>query len=527
MKNKLIILYSLLAVLYCSCEDFLDRQPPNEYSESSLWTGENDAAAALNGCYQYIEDGTWVHYIDCGSDNAFDPYPWEGYMELGNMLLLTPNNTGNGKWYFGAITRCNWFLDNIDKTPMDENLIKRMKAEARFIRAYQYFQKSQLYGDVPLMTKPISTEEANTITRNPKAEVMQFVLDELEAITADLPVSYEGSDVGRITAGAAWALKAREELFNQKYAECVASCQKVMDLGVYSLFPSYQDLFRIQNEYNSEIILDRAYLENTVSLWSLGIMTPHIGRNGWMSVCPTQSLIDAYEMTNGKTIDDPTSGYDPEDPYKNRDPRLEQTTLVPGAPYEGQFFNPLEQLPGNEDYWASYNYTAYCVKKYTAFLSDFNDIWNSGLNIPLIRYAEVLLSYAEAKIELNQIDNSVYSAIDEVRLRAGLPAVDQAAYSTQEQMRELVRRERRVELAMEGLRFYDIQRWRIGEQVMSGPIYGSRLGTMDHSTGKVTFTTTDHIMNEERVFDPAKNYLWPIPQSEIDINPNLTQNPNY
>ena len=98
MKNKLYIIYSLLAVFFCSCKDYLDRQPLSEYSESSLFTGEKDALAALNGCYEYIEDGTWVHYIDCGSDNAFDPYPWEGYMELGNMLLLTPNNPGNGKW---------------------------------------------------------------------------------------------------------------------------------------------------------------------------------------------------------------------------------------------------------------------------------------------------------------------------------------------------------------------------------------------------------------------------------------------
>lgn len=525
MKKLLIIFYSLLVLILSSCNEFLDRQPLNEYSASSLFTGEKDALAALNGCYEYMEDGTWIHYIDCGSDNAFDPYPWEGYMELGNMLLLTPTNPGNGKWYFGAVARCNWFLESIDKAPISDELKSRMKGEARFIRAYQFFQKSQLYGDVPLFTKILTTQEANTITRTPKAEVVQFVIDELAAIALDLPDSYDGGDVGRITSGAALALKARVELFNGKFADAIVSSQKVIDLGVYSLFPSYQNLFRIQNEYNSEIILDVAYMENTVPLWSLGIMTPHIGRNGWYSVDPTQSLLDAYEMSNGKTITDPTSGYDPEDPYINRDPRLKATVLVPGDSYEGSIFNPLENV--DEDYWASYNYTGYCIKKYTAFLSDFNDIWNSGLNIPLIRYAELLLTYAEAKIELDQIDNSVYEAIDAVRLRAGLPAVDQSAYSTKEQMRELVRRERRVELALEGLRFYDIQRWQIGEETMSGPVYGSRLGTVDRVTGKVTYTTPDHILNETRVFDPAKNYVWPIPQSQIDINPGLEQNPNY
>ena len=131
-----------------------------------------------------------------------------------------------------------------------------------------------------MYTTVLTTEEANTITRTPKAEVVQFVLDELAAIITDLPESYEGGDAGRITQGAALALKARVELFNGKFDEANESSRKVMDLDVYSLFPSYQDLFRIQNEYNSEIVLDRAYLENTVSLWSLGVMTPHIGNNG-------------------------------------------------------------------------------------------------------------------------------------------------------------------------------------------------------------------------------------------------------
>ena len=467
-----------------------------------------------------------LHYIDCGSDNAFDPYPWEGYMELGNMLLLTPNNPGNHKWRFGAVARCNWFLESIEKAPISEDLIRRMKGEARFIRAYQYFQKSQLYGDVPLYTTVLTPEEANTIARTPKAEVVNFVLDELGAITADLPESYEGGDAGRITSGAALALKARVELYNGKFAEAIESYQKVMDLGVYSLFPSYQDLFRIQNEYNSEIILDRAYMENTVSLWSLGVLAPHIGNNGWYSVDPTQSLLDAYEMSNGKTIDDPTSGYDPEDPYKDRDPRLKATIISAWAIHmRGQFLIRWKMLMRITGHLIIIRDIA--IKKYIPFLSDFNDMWNSGLNIPLIRYAEVLLSYAEAKIELDQIDNSVYNAIDEVGMRAGMPAVDRSKYAAQSEMRELVRRERRVELALEGLRFYDIQRWRIGEEVLSGPVYGSRLGTVDRITGKVTYTTPDNILNETRVFDPAKNYVWPIPQWEIDINPNLEQNPNY
>ena len=521
MKN-IIIISSFAIIALCSCNnDFLDRQPLDEYSESSLWTSDKDAEAALNGCYNRWEDGGWIFYIDCASDNAYNPYPWEGYSMMGNASQLTPNNTGVNKWNFRTIQRSNWFLANVDKTPMDEDLKTRMKGEARFLRAYRYYLMSQLYGDVPLVLTNIAPEEASAVTRNPKAEVVKFVEDELAAIAPDLPESYTGSDEGRVTRGAAWSLKARIELFNGQYEDCIASCQKVM--GKYSLFNSYSELFRMQNEHNSEIILDVEYIANDVPLGNLGVLVVE-SSGGWWSVNPTQSLVDTYEMSNGKTIDDPTSGYNPDDPYKNRDPRLNATIIYPGAFYEGNYFNPLN--PSSIDYYAVYSYTGYAPKKYVPNLADFPDMWNTGLNIPVIRYAEILLTYAEAKIELNQIDNSVYDAIDEVRLRAGMPAVDKTVYNSQPTLRELVRRERRVELALEGLRWFDIQRWQIADEVMNGPVYGPRLGTVDPSTGALTLTS-ERILSEQRTFDVTKNYLWPIPQREIDINKNLIQNPNY
>lgn len=525
MKKILAIIF-VVAVAFCSCKkDFLNRQPLTEYSEATLWTGANDAIAACNAAYSNFEDGQWVVYMDDASDNAHDPYPWEGWQQYGNMQLLSPNNTG-AKYNFTTIAQCNWFLANIDKTPMDKNLLNRMKGEVRFIRAYEYFERSQLYGDFPLVTKMLTTTEAIAVERAPKAAVVQFIINELDTITSALPTTYQGSDLGRITQGAALALKARVELFNQKYAESAVSSKRVIDLGIYSLFPNYQDLFRMQNEYNSEIILDRGYLESDPHL-TLGLMvlapesTPG---GGWSSVNITQSLVDAYEMANGRTIDDPASGYNIDHPFVNRDPRLLQTVIIPGAEYAGIIFNPMD--PNSLDYWPTYNYTGYVGRKYINYKSDFPDIYNTGLNIPLIRYAEVLLNYAEAKIELNQIDNTVYDAINQVRLRAGLPSVDRSKYISQAQTRELVRRERRVELAMEGLRWFDIQRWKIGDQVMNGPVYGARISTID-ATGKVTYTSADHAKIEERVFDPAKNYLWPLPQNQLDLAKKLTQNPGY
>jgi len=526
MRDRLITIVVLLSILTSSCtKNFLDRQPLTEYSESTLWTGVNDATAACNACYSNFEDGQWVVYMDVASDNAHDPYPWEGWQQYGNMQLLSPNNTGT-KYNFTTITQCNWFLANIDKTPMDEILAGRMKGEVRFIRAYEYFVRSQLYGDFPLVTTLLKTEEANTIERTPKAQIVDFILNELDTIIPTLPPSYQGSDVGRITQGAAWALKARVELFNQKYTESAGSCQKVMGLGVYSLFPNYQDLFRTQNEYNSEIILDRGYLDSDPNLTvGIQILAPEsTPGGGWSSVNINQSLVDSYEMINGQTIDDPTSGYDIDHPFASRDPRLLQTVIVPGAPYAGIIFNPMD--PNSLDYWPTYNYTGYVGQKYIHYKSDFSDLYKAGLNIPLIRYAEILLTYAEAKIESNEIDNTVYDAISQVRLRAGLPAVDQTKYATQAQMRELVRRERRVELALEGLRWYDIQRWKIGGQVMNGPVYGARLSSID-ANGNVTYTSAEHLKVEDRVFNLAKNYVWPVPQTELDLNKKLTQNPAY
>lgn len=525
MKNKLLIILGLLAVSLSSCKDYLDLQPLTQYSETTLWTGVKDATAACNACYSQFEDGQWVVYMDVASDNGHDAYPWEGWQEFGNMQLLNPNSWRT-KFDFSSITRCNWFLENIDKAPIDKALSARMQGEVRFIRAYEYFQRSQLYGDFPLVTKMLTTSEANAIEMTPKAQIVQFVLTELQEIIPSLPKTYEGNDLGRITQGAAWALKARVELFNEKYAESAISSKNVMNLSVYSLFPNYQDLFRITNEYNSEIILDAGYLETDPNL-TVGLMvlvpesTPG---GGWSSVNISQSLVDTYEMANGKTIDDQTSGYDINHPFLNRDPRLLQTVIVPGASYAGIIFNPMD--PNSLDYWPTYNYTGYVGQKYTHYRSDFADIYKTGLNIPLIRYAEVLLTYAEAKIESNQIDNTVYDAINQVRLRAGLPAVDQSKYSTQAKMRELVRRERRVELALEGLRWYDIQRWKIGEQVMNGPVYGARISVID-ANGNVTYTSTEHAKIEDRVFNPAKNYLWPVPQNQIDIGKNLKQNPGY
>ncbi|MEX6686247.1 RagB/SusD family nutrient uptake outer membrane protein [Danxiaibacter flavus] len=531
---KKTIIFLLASAVFIGCKkDFLNTAPLDAYSNTTLWKSQNDALAALNGCYSGWEYGDNVVYDDCITDNAYDQFPWEGYETFASGLS-TPSNPGINKYDYTTIQRCNWFLDNIENVTanIDATIKERMKAEARFLRAYRYFILSQNYGDVPFVEHAISPAEANSIKQTPKATITDFVLAELQAIAPALPVSYTGSDIGRITRGAALALKARIELFNGKYAECIATTRQLMTSPFsYSLYPNYGEMFRPQNADNREVILDAQYLVNTNSAWVLIVLAPN-SFGGWSSVAPTQSLIDSYETINGKTIQQDPS-YNPAQPYSNRDPRLEASIIRPASFYMNTYFDPLSS--GSPDARGNNNAspTGYNFKKYIQNLDDFNgtsygsgDISNTGQTFIVIRYAEVLLTYAEAKIEANQIDQSVYNAINTVRNRVGMPSVTSAMYPDQTSLRTLVRRERRVELAGEGLRWYDVQRWKIATTAMSGNVYGCPDGTVNTSTGALTITPNTNINIGSREFKD-KNYLWPIPQKEIDINKDLIQNKDY
>ncbi|MGN6181857.1 MAG: RagB/SusD family nutrient uptake outer membrane protein [Mucilaginibacter sp.] len=541
-KNFIFNIVGISLLIFTGCKkDFLSRSPQDAYSNSTLWTSASDATAALAGVYNgqnwsYGDDNTgwasatWTVYLDCASDNAFSQYPWEGFQAYGNGSVNP--STGDAQAYnYTAITRCNFFLANIDKTPMDAKQKANMIAQVKCIRAYEYFFMSQLYGDVPLVTTLLTPEQSLTIARTSKADVVKFILSELTAATPDLSVTNNSGD-GHFTQGAALALKARVELFSGDYKDCVTDCQAVMKMG-YSLYPSYTDLFRmVAQNNNPEIIISAQYVETPANLSNgvLGVM-PSNSSGGWSSIDPLQNLVDAYEMKSGKPITDPASGYDPANPYANRDPRLAATILYPGEQFKQadgtlNYYDPVDA--SSPDYYASGNNTSpsgYVVKKFTSNLPDFDNIWDAGLNMPVIRYAEVLLSDAEAKIEQGIIDPTVYADINLVRNRAGMPSVDQSVYNSQATLRALVRNERRVEFAFEGLRFFDIQRWKIGAQVMNGPVYGAKAGTVNATTGVYTITGAP-LKVETRVF-ADKNNLWPIPQSEIDKDKNLTQNPGY
>ena len=524
MKN---IVYSLLfaAVLSACSADFLERNPLDKPSNETFWRTEKDAVAAATGCYNGWYSMDEVIYADCASDNAYNQFPWEGwaYQAAGT---ATPDKDGTGYSYmnYANMVRYNNFLENIHRPEMNENLRKRLTAEVRFLRAFDYFQKVTHYGDVPLVTTVLDIDNSN-LPRTERTKVVQFIMDELSEIAPQLPVSYTGNDVGRVTRGAALTLKARMELFDHNYEDCLATCEEVMGLG-YKLFSDYSGLFKIANENNSEVILDVQYVENLYSTGILGVLPP-ASVGGWCSINPTQSLVDDYECTDGKTIAE-SGVYNPKEPYLNRDPRLGATVLAPGNLYNGKYYNPIDVKDPDGDYYAPYgrSKTGYLVRKYVDDLADYANMWDTGMNAIAMRYAEVLLMYAECKIELSSIDESVYAALNDIRTRAEMPEVDRTVYNGQEKLRELLRRERRVELAMEGLRWFDICRWKIGDKVLSGDVSGCLLGTVDPETGALKLTD-ERIFTETRKFDPAKHYLWVIPQSVIDATPAIIQNPGY
>lgn len=525
MLNKFKYILIASAIGFTSCET-LDQIPLDQLEVETFWKTQAEVEYAVTGLYNGWEVGSQIFYMDCVSDNSNSDFPWEGFQALGNGTA-SPTNAGNAssRYSYIHIRRANLILENIDKAPISEDIIKRLKAEVRVIRAYKYLDLVTLFGDGPLITNTTTLDESY-IEATKRAEIFAFVEKEFQEAAADLPTVPEK---GRMSKGSALGFLARTFAFQKKHQEVITVTQQIIDLGVYNLFADYAGIFEEANKGNSEVISDIQYIEKTFGYTDLGIMIPN-SLGGWSSIVPTQKLVDAYETIDGETIEE-SATYDVLKPFKDRDPRFEATVLYPGALYAGDIFDPLSPIskdyPSGPDNASS---TAYNYKKYIQNPKAYSNVWNVGVNIIVQRYAEILLLNAEAKIELNTVDNTVYTNINLVRQRAGLPAVDQAKYNGQIKLRELIRREFRAEFAGEGRRWFDIIRWGIANDVMNGPVYGSlSKGTVNPTTGEVTFTSaTDRFYVDDRVFTVGKNELWPIPQSAIDASKGtLKQNPGY
>ena len=506
------LLYSSLFLLGCiGCDDsFFETEPTDRISVDKFWQQEKDGVLATNGCYPGLSVFKMFSFEGC-SDNACTAQTWlDAYM--------VANGSFNSSWQwvkdtwansYSNIRRTNDVIMHVGEIPgVDDALKNRLKGEALVIRAYLYNLLTSLYGDVPFITKPITLIEDSKVPRESKSVIIKAILEDLDEAVNYLPIRYDtNEDKGRVTRGAALALKARICLYNGMYKEARDAASQVMQSEYkYELLPNYASIFDYEHEMNAEVILDDQYMPDLRMHGSFRSLAPRSAQ-GLSEYVPTRSLIDEYE-----------SG----------DHRLNANFLLPGDPnpYIGGTFNPA---PGSGtvdeaglSYYATstgYQYRKYVLKEDVSYTDRCN------INLILIRYADVLLMFAEAENEVNSPTQAAYDAINAVRGRArgtNEAILPDLKGLSQEQFREAVRKERRIELAGEGLRYFDILRWKTAEKVLNGVVNG-----MDYT--EVATGAKKTIIVETRKFDKNKNYLWPIPESELRLNPALAghQNPGY
>lgn len=544
MKKICII---LITVLLFGCSKDLEKFPLDAPSTDTFLKTEAELQAAIVGCLSPLNlrfgENPYVIVFDMYSDIAAnrDVTP--------HALWGTPTASQvNSIWntMYTVIARCNFVLDNIGRVESaNEAVIDRATGEARFLRAYAYAVLSQFYGDVPLVTTTLDLADAY-VSRDAKSTVVDFILDELEAASALLPVD-NAPNTMTIPQGAAWALASRVALYNERWGEAIAAAEKVMaQEGVqYQLHPDYGDITHRSGKTSKEIIW--AIQFNYTDVFH---ETPVSYRSrmsgGYSNRMPVQALIDSYDCTDGLPIDE-SPRYDPAHPFENRDPRLAMSIALPGSVYYGYQFethkdslecwnynvSPATRVPNLDATHTFASFSGYCWRKYADPTEEHAT--RSDINPIIIRYAEVLLNYAEAKLENGEIDDRLYAALNKIRRRVDMPEI--ASGQTTAALRTIIRKERKVELAGEGARYFDIIRWKIANQVLNGPCYGriprgflasapaiDENGTPDYS----------HVANagemriiQTRLFNPAANYLWPVPDIELQTNKNLTPNPGY
>lgn len=559
--NKLALSMACVALLFLmgACEKYLDRSPLDGPSDENYFKNQDELTLVVNGLYSALafhptDDMPINLTLDDATDIGWDRNTSD-LQAIGRGDYDSNNGYIRNIWTnsYKVIGKCNFILDNIHKLDgkMDVSLQQRYKAETQFIRAYVYQYLIDYFGGVPLVTSSLSLTNAN-LPKSPKNEIVNFILQEMQQAAAILPVSYGTADVGRATKGAALAIGARAALNNGMWEEAARAAKAVIDLKVYTLHPHYGELFTYDGQASKEIIFAFQYLRLQKTK-THSTTRAFLSRNaqGTSNKIPSQSMVDSYLCADGLPIDK-SSTYDPKKPFIHRDPRLGYTIALPGSTFFGfQFETHKDSLScwnysyntstpvriQNQDAINAYaTFSGYCWKKYVD-IKDKDFTMESELNIIQIRYAEVLLMYAEAMIEANKVDQTVYDAINMIRQR---PSVDMPAISTGKtasELREIVRKERLFELANEGFRLVDLRRWKIADRLMNTTLYGRipkgllanapQIDADSYVSYKNVANQKDMRVIELRKFDANKNYLWPIPNIEIVTNKNLEQNPGY
>lgn len=565
MNNIVLRLILITGFFYfTSCTD-LDLSPLSEGSSETWYSSESEITMAVNDLYRMV---FWPVDIDEWTD------------DYTRRDLTTPitNGTINGEWgtvesswlnSYKTISRTNTIINSMERaaSSVPEATLKKLEAEARFVRAAQYSYLISHFGDVVFFTEALDLEEAFTMSRTDKSTILNTIYEDFDFAAANLPSAYGSSQLQRATKGAAYAMKARIALFFQDWAIARDAAKACIDLGVYELAPDFLNLFLPTTKNPKELVfgLPRSVALN-VKTGNRNFTSRNAG--GWGAAeAPSWELLCSFLCTDGLPIDE-SPLFNPRMPFKNRDPRCTATMVEFGTPWLGFIYEPhpdsLQVLNVNTGKYQKNNDT-----RSNAQFASFNGLmWKKGIDLTwisdnnaeneliIMRYADVLLMYAEAKIELGEIDQAMIDAtINKVRARAyKVPATDKAKYpaltaGSKEAMRKAVRIERRMEFALEGRRYMDIIRWKLAEKVLNYDIYGmldvADLRNKVVKPGLWFFPVIPEIDDDGvailepmykaglckqlalRDFDKNRQYLWPIPTKEILINGNLEQNPGY
>lgn len=587
-----------LFLISCDAEEFLENTNKSSLTEQTQWASEVNADIFLNDIYSEIPNKwNFSEHLDYYTDDYNISHYYTASNWRQGICQVPPSSTTN-EWggtqgptdgfswatFFSKVRKCNTFIQklNENRENFSEEYFQQRTDEARFLRAYFYSEYFMHIGGVPIIEVPLNrnTMEYDEMLypRNTFEETYQFIVSELGSIVNNnsLAVKYNNGDrdAGRATLGAALALKgwievfAASPLFNtsdpylpdqgnfvhfgneslERWKTAAATNKKFIEeygSGIYyDLFPEVKDLWRESNEYNSEVIWDRQIVANVSGMGGSyerrGGPTYVLGEyQTWGNYNPTQELVDEFKMANGLSIDDPMSGYDPQNPYHNREQRFYDFIVYDGAHYfldwmprPDTIYTRIDEthpdpdktnqidLAGNTDVGDSGYYQK---KKLNPDAAPGENA--SGQNYIFYRYAEVLLNYAEAQNEAAGPDQSVYDALNAVRNRSNLPDVEPGL--TQEEMREVIRSERRVELCFEGKRYFDNKRWGVAETNMGNPRHNMVIRNTVPSNNSGTWV---YSVEEEVKYKAAfelKQYMSPIPQDVIDQNPKIVQNPGY
>jgi hypothetical protein len=554
MKKSLTILF---AIMMFACDDVLDISPLDRISETEVWKDASTVRLYMNatyatafpqGLYRNTQIGHATDELHSIKGSVFYTRITKGELTPDNVTDLNANIMNNWKQAYATIRSVNIFLEEMETSTIDETLKPGMIAEMRYIRAFQFSQLIWRYGGVPLVTDVFELDDDFSRERDSYDECVTFIVNELDAAIAALPNTQPASSLGLVSADAARALKSRVLLYaasplnnpsndQAKWQAASDAAKELIDGGRYSLNSDYRTTFLAQN---SEIIFARYFTQAAAGSSDPASMLPmelhfQIGRNGdrgWGSDTPTQNHVDAYEMSNGLPITDGASGYDPANPYVGRDPRFYATVLFDGAVWKGRatetFISGEAGVTGgmdtNQGPFDPQNATqsGYYSKKFLQ--EDVPSLQGSTVRATspyiMFRYAEILLNYAEAQYMLgNEGEARTYVNMTRKRSGVNMPDITQGGA----ELLKRIQNERRIELAFEGHRFFDVRRWKIADETESADIMGVTIKKMSNGTK----TREPRLLIDRPAWDD-RLYLLPIPRAEINRSLNsLVQNPGY